>query len=81
VSIHGHCDIFRGGRSFFLTATLVRARYSKAAPMVDCERKSDYSSYEFMIDLDKPKYGITDRKLSMYHYERIRFLMYKNMGA
>lgn len=42
---------------FSLTATLVRERYSKAAPVVDCERlrKVDYSSYEFTVDLGKPK--------------------------
>lgn len=53
---------------------------SQAVP-VDCKRlrKADYSSYEFTVDLGKPndKYEITDRQLSVYHYKRIRFLMYK----
>lgn len=80
-SIHGHCDIFRAGRSFFWR------RYRPAQDIPSgisgryCERlrKVDYSSYEFTVDLGKPndKYGITDRQLSVYHYERIRFLMYK----
>lgn len=84
-SILGHCDIFRAGRSFFWRWYRPAQDIPSGISGRYCERlrKVDYSSYEFTVDIGKSndKYGITDRQLSVYHYERIRFLMYKKITS